>query len=58
MPLYQINRSLEDHFADGYASLILKEKYNTDINSIVEFRNKGNPNLVTKGLKINSKALT
>lgn len=55
LPLYQMNRSLEEHFADSYSSIILSKRYNSNSQDYIDIRN-GNDSLGvnrTKGFDIN-----
>lgn len=55
VPLYQINRSLEEHFADSYSSIILSKRYGATPTDYIDIRN-GNDTVGltrTKGFDIN-----
>ena len=55
LPLYQINRSLEEHFADSFSAIILAKRYGTLLEDYVKIRN-GSDSLGltrTKGFNIN-----
>ena len=55
LPLYQINRSLEEHFADSYSAIILSKRYGVLPEEYINIRN-GNDSLGitrTKGFDIN-----
>ncbi len=55
LPLYQMNRSLEEHFADSYSAIILSKRYGILPEEYIKIRN-GNDSLGitrTKGFDIN-----
>ena len=55
IPLYQINRSLEEHFADSYSSIVLSKRYGTKPEDYIGFRNSNDPDgsTRTQGFDIN-----
>ena len=55
LPLYQMNRSLEEHFADSFSAIILSKRYGVLPEEYIKIRN-GNDSLGltrTKGFDIN-----
>lgn len=55
IPLYQMNRSLEEHFADSYSSIVLSKRYGTKPEDYIGFRNSNDSDgsTRTKGFDIN-----
>lgn len=55
IPLYQMNRSLEEHFADSYSAMVLFERYGVKPEDFIHMRNGKDHDgrIVTKGFDIN-----